>query len=356
MTVEIKPPKQVVEILEKLESHGYSAYIHGECVRVLIKGQTHLDEIKAFDFDVMTNAEMSRILAIFEDYGLNCENVARGELIVTVLGVAVSITTMTEIKDELSNEHAFTFDAIAYSLKSGLVDPWGGLNDLKKGCLNFIQVGKAFNPHDILPALAWRSSGDFEISDFAKGLIHNNISDMAKPSYVKESQDAKNLKAILTERNVNAVLSEYEDVFAAIIPEIKMLGENAEHSYKCVGCSAPVLTLRYALLFHELGKEDCRSVDSNGNNLYYGHAERSRIYAERIMTRLGCPAEDIKETGLIIKNYQRVAHTSRTLILDLKDEFPNDLLKLLLLFNCAINRAVSNEKDAMMFKELSKGM
>ncbi|MCL1789709.1 MAG: hypothetical protein FWG33_05055 [Oscillospiraceae bacterium] len=356
MNVEINLPKQVTEVLEKLGEHGYSAYIHGECVRVLIKGQTHLDEIKAFDFDVLTNAEMHRILAIFEDYHLNDENLEKGEIIVMILGVAISITTFTNLETELSNEHAFTFDAIAYSLTAGIIDPFNGLNDLEKGTLNFIQMGKDFNPHDILPALAWQSSGEFTISNFAENLIHSNITDMAKPSYVKESQDAKNLKDILMERNVSAVLAVYEDVFTAIIPELKMLGSDAEHSYKCVGCSSPFLTLRYALLFHELGKADCRSANPDGVASFYGHAERARIYAVRIMSRLGCPAEDIQETQLIIENYQKAENADEENLIDLKDEFSADFLKLLLLFNCATRRAVSDEKNAMMFKKLSKGM
>ena len=113
-------PKQVEEVLDALASHGYSAFIHGECVRVLIKGQTHLDEIKAFDFDVMTNAEIERIRAIFEGYNVVEDNLAKGELIVTILGIAVSITSFSELTAELMNEYAFTFDAIAYSPKTGV--------------------------------------------------------------------------------------------------------------------------------------------------------------------------------------------------------------------------------------------
>ena len=363
--IESALPKQVKEVLGKLSEYGYSAYLHGECVRVLIKGQTHLDEVKAFDFDLFTNATMPRIRAIFENYQVNEENLERGELIVTILGVAVSITCYTDLESELKNEHAFTFDAIAYTPVKGVLDLFGGLSDLEKGELNFIETGKNFNPHDILPALAWQSSGEFNISDLAKEAIlnENNIIEMAKPSYVKESQDAKNLKAILTERNVATVLSEYSKVFIAIIPELKklyspVLDNIAAHTFKCVGSSAPILTLRYALLFHELGKEDCRAVNANGEESFYGHAERARIYAKRIMSRLGCPVEDIEETEYIIENAQKASCADEENIADLKDEFPPHLLKLLLLFNCAICRGAEtpDEKSAGKFKKLSKGL
>jgi len=354
-------PKQVNEILDRLSEHGYESYIHGECVRVLIKGQTHLDEIKAFDFDVMTNAEMPRICAIFDGYNCMEDNLDKGELIVTILGVAVSITSFAELESELANEHAFTFDGIAYSPKAdkAVFDPFNGLDDLNSGRLNFI-IGKnrSFNYHDILPALAWQSSGEFTISDTAKRLIKNNIRDMARPAYSAESQDAKNLKNVLIERNAGAVLAEYSDVFTAIIPELQMLLRppySAKHTFKCVSCSAPILSLRYALLFHELGKPDCYSKTPSGQEFYYGHAERARIYAVRIMTRMGCPPDEIKEVSYIIENYQKVLHASEDNILDLRESFPLGLLKLLLLFNSAVYRAVSNDKASMKFKELSKG-
>lgn len=352
--LELNLPKQVLEVLDKLGEYGYSAYIHGECVRVLIKGQTHLDEIKAFDFDVMTNADMPRIRAIFDKYNKNEDNLDKGELIVTILGVAISITSFTDLKTELANEYAFTFDAIAYSTKTGLFDPFNGLKDLEKNELNFIHIGKNFNFHDILPALAWQSSGEFTLSDFAKGLIKCNLTDMATPAFAKESQDAKALKNVLIERNVGSVLAEYSDVFTAIIPELEKLDdETAAHAYKCVGCASPILSLRYALLFHELGKQDCHSKTPDEKDFYYGKSERSRIYAFRIMSRLGCEADEIKETEYIITNAQKITHADEDNILDLTDDFPRDLLKLLLLFNCAVCRAASDEKTAMKFKKLS---
>jgi tRNA nucleotidyltransferase (CCA-adding enzyme) len=349
-------PKQVTEILDKLKSYGYSAYIHGECVRSLIKGQTtdskastEPSKIGGFDFDVLTNAEMPRVLAVFDEYNTIEENLHKGELIVTVLGVAVSITCYTSLERELGDEHAFTFDAIAYSCEDGFVDPFSGREDLQQGKLNFIHQGKAFNPHDILAALAWQSSGEFTITDKSKELILIN----AEGAICTK----KDLEAVLMGRNAATVLGEYSGIFTAVIPELGMLSpEMLQRTFKSVGASSPVLALRYALLFSELGKPDCRSESPDESEHFYGHIERSRIYAVRIMARLGCSAELLEETGLIIENHEKVSGATKDNILDLRDEYQSGLLKLLLLFNCAVFRADSNEKQAMMLKKLLKGM
>ncbi|MCL2036375.1 MAG: hypothetical protein FWG83_03195 [Oscillospiraceae bacterium] len=365
--LKLELPKQVTQVLERLGDYGYSAYIYGECVRLLIiaKNKSTNDSLREImpppDFDVLTNAELPRIRAIFEEYNINESRIEQGELIVTVLGVSVSIASYVELEEKLLQKCGFTFDGIAYAVKKGkegkegkkvLFDPFGGNEDLNSGRLNFIQSGRRFNPHDILPALAYSSSGEFEISGEAKRLIMENVSGLG------ESEDAASVQKVLLGRNVSAVLAEYSDVFTAIIPELKMLegfGNLLSLTYKSVGSSPPILVLRFALLFRELGKPDCHSKDSDGEEFYYGHAERSRIYASRIMQRLGCEQEEIRRVGKIIKFYEKVVDASEETLLDLQDEYSDGLLKELLLFNSAVHRANGDEKNAMKFKKLLKG-
>ncbi|MCL1865960.1 MAG: hypothetical protein FWF82_00960 [Oscillospiraceae bacterium] len=327
-------PKQVVQVLDRLYEHGYSAYIFGECVRLFINGQTHLD------FDVATDAELSRIRAVFEretadsaaHFYLNEDNIENGILNVTVLGVAISITTFVNLEFELSKRSSFTFNAIAYSHKEGLFDPFGGVAALENGEIR---------------RLVWTAPG--------------------------KAWSRRDLEHVLMSRYIKEILEEFHDVFSAAVPELKMLSEHSEneqallhHTFKSVGASAPILTLRYALLFHELGKPDCYSKSWDDKVTYFGHAERAKIYTSRIMTRLGCSSYDIKETEYIIKNYGQILDC----VMDgvgkedfdirtLSDKYspnyyPADLLKLLLLFNCAVFRADSDEKNALIFNALSK--
>ena len=248
-------PKQVLQVMDKLDEYGYSAFIRGECVRQLINGQT------LFEYEVLTNAESARILAIFDSE------------VVTVLGIEISITTYVNLEYELAKRSAYSFNAIACRRKKGitsLADPYNGVAALEKG-----EIRRLVKTGDTMPT----------------------------------KQD---LEDILLSKYVSEMLCEYGDSdFIQLIPELAMLDGEPEMKqviFKNVGMSSPNLPLRYALLFCGLGKPDCRAADSNGEDVYYGQVERCRIYAVRIMARLGCDSQMIEDTEFIIENHQTLLH------------------------------------------------
>jgi tRNA nucleotidyltransferase/poly(A) polymerase len=342
-------PRQVTEILDKLDKHSYTACIYGECVRLLIRGQT------PSEYSVLTNAEMARVRVIFEDYKLT-ESDDRQELTVTVLGVAVTVSSIigSDLKTELQMKQAFTFNAIVYSPSTGFCDYWDGQGALQRNEIEFIETADTFNTRDIMPALELYSDGEFTISASAMQLILTHYSGIAA---VREE-----IEAVMMGRNARDVLGEYSDIFTALIPELKMLEcvELSEavgidllaHTFRSVALSAPILTLRYALLFYELGKPDTYARSFDGAVSFRGQRERARIYAARIMTRLGCSQDKIDETSDIIENAHFAVGAEKGDLSDLKDVHSAVGLKLLLQFNIAVCRANSDEKTAMKYKKL----
>jgi tRNA nucleotidyltransferase (CCA-adding enzyme) len=307
---ELNLPKQLTQILDRLVEYGYSAYICGPCVRQLIKGQTLLD------FDLFTNAEVKRVHAVFdtENFHINDSE----ELVVSVLGVAASVVSYVNLDYELKKRNAFTYDALAYSPQGGIHDPFNGLSCLENG--------------EIKRLILTNDTTAIVLSD---------------------------LEQILMSRHVKEILSEHREIFISMIPELAMLDEDLlQHTFASVGASSPILNLRYALLFHELGKPDCYSKSWDDTLSFRGHAERSRIYARRIMSRFGLKmkdfGEDIAQVEYIIKNYESALTAEESSILDTRDAHPQDMLKLLLLFNCARFRAKGDEHTALSFKKLSK--
>lgn len=361
----IELPKQVTEVMTKLGDHGYNSYIYGECVRMHIKGQT------PFEYSLLTNADLSRLPAIFDGYKIisgDYNDKDSQEFTVAVLGITLMISCYdsreggSDLQTELQMKQAFTINAIAYSLDGQFHDFWNGLDALSKNEIVFIESDETFNHLDIMPALMLYADGEFTISNSAMKLISNH--------YTKIAASGDEVEAIIMGKNARDVLSEYSEVFTAIIPELQMLEtlkENPDnigldllaHTFRCVGLSAPELTLRYALLFHELGKPDCYAARfENGVAVaptFDGHIERARIYASRIMIRLCCSDDDIYETGFIIENAeyaQRVLEGDHGVLMDLKDEFSSSGLKRLLRFNHAICRANSDEKAAMKYYKI----
>ncbi|MBQ8411149.1 MAG: hypothetical protein IJX15_05400, partial [Ruminiclostridium sp.] len=134
--MELSVPSQVAEIIKVLNDHTYTAHLVGDCVRALIKGENPLD------FDIITDAEMYRLIAIFEEkFKTNTDYAPKGEIIIIngAMGISVSPYRSRIAEDgkpiycgtidEDLKRRAFKADAVAYSLEDGIYDPFGGLDD-----------------------------------------------------------------------------------------------------------------------------------------------------------------------------------------------------------------------------------
>ena len=124
-------PQQVTEAINILENSGYDAYVVGECVREMVLGNSPQD------FDIVTNAGINDILFAFRDYRISDDGMARGEIMVTILGMVIAVSPYRrevvgsrviyapDLETDLARR-GFTMNAMAYSTKEGLIDPYDG--------------------------------------------------------------------------------------------------------------------------------------------------------------------------------------------------------------------------------------
>jgi len=142
-------PDYTSAILRRLEDAGYEAYIVGGCLRDMMLGLTPKD------YDIATNARPSEVLALFAGYKTITAGIKHGTVGVVTGGTVTEITTFRSdgeyadhrhpvsveysdrIEDDLSRRD-FTVNAMAYSPKRGIVDPFGGAEDLKNGILRTV--------------------------------------------------------------------------------------------------------------------------------------------------------------------------------------------------------------------------
>ena len=138
----IELPSQVEWILKKLRDRGYEAFAVGGCVRDTILNR------KPGDWDITTSARPEQVKAVFGktvDTGLQ-----HGTVTVIRDHVGYEITTYridgeyedgrhpkeveftADLREDLRRRD-FTINAMAYSHETGLVDIFGGLEDLKAG-------------------------------------------------------------------------------------------------------------------------------------------------------------------------------------------------------------------------------
>ena len=140
MDIEIKEGARA--IIRKLRECGFEAYIVGGCVRDSLLGK------EPHDWDICTSAtpeEMQKVLSEYRTYDTGLKH---GTLTVRPDdGEAYEVTTfrtegkysdnrhpdkvvfVRSLKDDLSRRD-FTMNAMAYSDEAGVIDYFGGINDL----------------------------------------------------------------------------------------------------------------------------------------------------------------------------------------------------------------------------------
>jgi tRNA nucleotidyltransferase (CCA-adding enzyme) len=113
-------------------------------------------------------------------------------------------------------------------------------------------------------------------------------------------------------KNCHNVILEYIDVYGEVIPELMRMKGFHQHSihhvydvlkHTCVALegSSEDLIIRLTVLFHDIGKPDCFSMDENGHGHFYGHALKSVDITRDIFNRLKIDNKTKNEVLTLIK-------------------------------------------------------
>lgn len=326
--LDLPVPSQVKEAISVLEREGFKAYIVGACVRELLMGGSPVD------YDIITNADVEEIQYAFRRYRVSAAKAAIGDIFVTVVGMTILVSPYRRsiigkrvvYADDILVDlirRGFTLNAIAYNPRKGLIDPFNGALSIKNDTAVVAAIGGELaeragfsenscfseNPRRIFEALKYVARDNYTIEPHTKELINQNIN-------VLDYEDKRLIKAelskILLGRYAAKALEENSNVFAKLFPAFeKTIGfdqksKNHEydlwtHTAKAVGAASPVLEVRYALLFHDVGKPDCFSLAPSGEGRYIGHEERSSLLAEEALRLLGHERKFINEVSALIK-------------------------------------------------------
>lgn len=324
----IKLPKDVIYILQRLENSGYSAYVVGGCVRDALLGNVPQD------WDICTSALPQQVINTFSDYRVIKTGIKHGTVTLTLNSNMYEITTfrtekdysdnrrpdtvefVADIKEDLSRRD-FTVNAMAYNPKQGLIDLFFGLDDLDMHIIR--TVGNAdvrFNEDAlrILRALRFSAKLCFNIEKSTAASVHRNkglLNNIAAERILAE------FKQLLLSENAVNILREYYDVISVFIPEISpMVGFCQYNSYHCYDVWEHTLhalsyadnniIIRLAVLFHDIGKPHSLTFDQQGIGHFYGHCIKSAEITENILKRLRCDTKTIKTVVELVKNHDRI--------------------------------------------------
>lgn len=167
---EFNIPSFVKALIDRLESCGERVYLVGGSLRDMLMGR------RPHDFDLASSAEPMRVCEIFSDMRVIKSGLPHGTVTVISEGKPVEITTFRvdgeyhdmrrpdsvsftrRIEDDLSRRD-FTVNAMAYNENEGLIDLFGGADDLKNRIIR--AVG---NPYDRFSEDALRIMRAFRFS------------------------------------------------------------------------------------------------------------------------------------------------------------------------------------------------
>lgn len=305
--IRITLPEKAQYIIEKITEAGYEAYVVGGCVRDCILGR------EPEDWDITTSANPEQVKALFPrtvDTGLQ-----HGTVTVMMGKEGFEVTTYridgkyedsrhpseviftSDLKEDLRRRD-LTINAMAYSDRAGLVDPFGGMEDLEAGIVRCVGDPEARFGEDalrILRAIRFSAQLGYEIEE-------NTLEAVGKLAHTLERISAERIQTefvkLMVSPHPEYLRVAYDNsVTKVFFPEFDRAMQTPQwHPHHCYSVGEHILhalsyterdkVLRLAVLFHDIGKPNVMTVGAEGFTHFYGHAAVSAEAAQEILRRL----------------------------------------------------------------------
>lgn len=269
--LKISLPKEVKHIIDILTQNGYEAYVVGGCVRDSILGRV------PGDWDITTSALPQQVKALFRrtiDTGIQHGTVTimlgKNGYEVTTYRIdgkyedsrhPESVEFTPNLEEDLKRRD-FTINAMAYNDENGVVDIFGGIDDIRNRIIRCVG-----NAHDrftedalrILRAVRFSAQLGFEIDKATKDAARE-----LAPTLVKISRERihTELNKLLLSDNPDYFSVVYElGVMKVIISELEGVNSGDIDRLKVlIKRTKPCLPERYAALLSVIGKDKTRAV------------------------------------------------------------------------------------------------
>ena len=305
--IAIQLPEKVKLIINCITEAGYEAYAVGGCIRDSILGRV------PDDWDITTSATPRQVKQLFRrtiDTGIQ-----HGTVTVMLDREGVEVTTYridgqyedgrhpTEVTftpnlEEDLKRRDFTINAMAYNEQTGIVDLFGGIQDIEAGIIRCVGDARARFTEDalrIMRAIRFAAQLGYRI----EGETRDAISELAPNlRQISAERIQVELTKLVNSAHPETMRTVYDTGVAAIIlPEFQEIMETVQnHPHHCYSVGEHTLCamqqverkkeLRLAMLFHDIGKPQCLTVDEEGIPHFYGHAQVSAEIARKILRRL----------------------------------------------------------------------
>lgn len=370
----IQLPDKVHKIIETLTAAGYEAYAVGGCIRDSMLGRV------PNDWDITTSAAPENVKSLFSrtvDTGIKHGTVTvlmdREGFEVTTYRIdgiyedgrhPKEVTFTASLKEDLRRRD-FTINAMAYNEQTGLVDLFGGMQDIERGMIRCVGNAEERFTEDalrMLRAVRFSAQLGYGIEEDTKKAIRKL---------------APNLKRISAERIqaelVKLVVSDHPDylrtacetgITEQILPEFDLCMRTPQNNpHHCYSVGEHILhamtevepdkVLRLGMLFHDIGKPQTLTVDGEGITHNKGHAEVGEKLTGQILRRLKFDNDTIRKVTKLVRYHDQKVEASPGGVRRAVNRMGDDIFRMLFAVKYADILAQSDHMREEKLKELA---
>jgi len=332
----MKIPKQVNLVIEKLKKNNYQAYAVGGCVRDVLR------DVKPNDWDVTTNAKPEQIKKIFpksfyeNKFGTvtvltKSKDKTLKEIEITTYRIDEKYSDKRHpdkvkfaktVQQDLARRD-FTINAMA--LDGKLIDPFDGQKDLKNKIIKTVnKPNERFNEDALrmLRAIRFSCTLDFSIEEKTFKAIQKNSGWIQAIS--KERIRDELIKIFKSDKAAEGIyLLQKTDLLKYIFPELDKgvgISQNRHHIYDIYEHSLRSLKVavekgfnlevRFAALFHDIGKPETKQGEGP-DSTFYNHDYVGAKFVLKILSRLKFTKKFIEKVALLVRNHMFVSDPER---------------------------------------------
>lgn len=380
--MEIHIPTGARKIIARLEQHGYEAYIVGGCVRDSLMGK------RPSDWDICTSARAEEMMALFEDKRVIPTGIQHGTLTILAEDGAYEVTTFRidgeyldhrhpksvaftrELAEDLSRRD-FTINAMAWHPERGLIDLFGGVEDLRDRLVRAVgDPVQRFNEDGLrmLRMVRFATVLDFDYDPATYDAVRKQGHLL---QYISKERIQVELNKILLAAHPARGLEDLYTLgmYPYIIPMMcHTVGfaqrgghhflDVFEHSLLAVGVIAPELVLRLTMLLHDIGKPFVwDSSESLSYDRFDDHAAVSAKLAGKILRDLKYDNATRKDVVELIAHHNDILLPDpvnvRRALARLGEVQTRRLVQVKVADLIAHDLAVEREKILALFAEIS---
>ena len=259
--MKIQIPEYIQVLIDLLNQNHYNAYVVGGAIRNALLG------LPIHDYDLTTDATPDEMLQVFSSYRLFKTGIQHGTITVLSKGQPVEITTFrsenvyedhrhpsgvsfSKCIEEDCKRRDFTINALCYNNSEGLIDFFGGIDDLQHKIIRCIGNASERIDEDalrILRALRFAGRLSFTIEEKTATAIHKQ-KDLLH--YISEERIHTEWIGILETNALTSILVEYSDVIQVFIPELT--NSIIQHSLTAIYQSPLDANIRMAILLKNI--------------------------------------------------------------------------------------------------------